>query len=208
MKVAIIDYGMGNLRSIQKALEHVGGTTEITSDPDAIREADGVVLPGVGAFGDAIANLRRSGVVPCMAEAVEQDRLMLGICLGLQLFLSRSEEMGDFEGLDFIPGHVIKFQTTAKVPQIGWNTVHFTRPEHFLVDGIPDNAYFYFVHSYHATLAHPGPNTLGTTTYGGVQYPSMICSDSGQLMATQFHPEKSGRWGLHLLQNFVAALKR
>ncbi|MHA1730593.1 MAG: imidazole glycerol phosphate synthase subunit HisH [Promethearchaeota archaeon] len=207
IRIGIIDYGMGNLRSIQKAIERLGAGTIVSSDVGELKAADAFVLPGVGAFGDAMENLEGSKLVPFLDSIVEGGQLVLGICLGLQLVLSESEEMGLYRGLGYIPGRVVRFQTDEKVPQIGWNNVEFTDEDHFLVRGIPQNTYFYFVHSYHATLERPGENSLGFTEYGGTRYASIVRSDAGNLVATQFHPEKSGKWGLRMLGNFLEHVK-
>jgi glutamine amidotransferase len=202
--IAIIDYGMGNLRSVQKGFERVGFETIVTNDPRKVREASAVVLPGVGAFGAAMERLKRSGLMEEIVRAIEEGKPYLGICLGLQLLLSESEEGGRYEGMNLIEGRVMRFRGKLKVPHMGWNQVRIVKPNP-LLDGIPDNSYFYFVHSYYVV---PEDRSLiaGTTEYG-VEFTSMIWRDN--LFATQFHPEKSQRLGLRILRNFgVLAYER
>ncbi len=201
--MAIIDYGMGNLRSVQKGFERVGFKAIVTDDPRKVREADAIVLPGVGAFGAAMERLRRSGLAEEIVQAIKDGKPYLGICLGLQLLLSESEEGGRFKGLGLIKGRVVRFQTDVKVPHMGWNQVRIVRPNPLLKD-IPDNSYFYFVHSYYVV---PEDKSLiaGTTEYG-VEFTSMVWHDN--LFAVQFHPEKSQRLGLRILKNFGELAKR
>ncbi|HID54970.1 TPA: imidazole glycerol phosphate synthase subunit HisH [Candidatus Poribacteria bacterium] len=195
--IAIIDYGMGNLRSVQKGFERVGFEAIVTDDPSVVRRADAIVLPGVGAFGAAMERLRRSGLAEETIRAIEKGKPYLGICLGLQLLLSESEEGGRFEGMDLIKGRVVRFQTDLKVPHMGWNQVKILKPNP-LLKGIPDNSYFYFVHSYYV-LPDDKSLVAGTTEYG-VEFTSMVWRDN--LFAVQFHPEKSQRLGLRILKNF------
>ena len=148
--IAIIDYGMGNLRSVQKGLERVGTEARIVSTPEAIGEATGLVLPGVGAFGDAMENLENAGLVDAIVKSVSDGVPFLGICLGLQLLFSQSEELGSHRGLDILPGQVIRFPDGQLVPQIGWNQIH-VRQESPLLEGVPDGAFFYFVHSFYVS---------------------------------------------------------
>lgn len=197
--IAIIDYGMGNLRSIQKALEHFGCHAEITQDPRIIAAAERVVLPGVGAFGAAMANLERLNLVEPVKNAALSGKPFLGICLGMQLLLSESEEMGLFKGLDLVPGRVIRFNINKnlKVPHMGWNALKVERPCK-LMQGLEDGARVYFVHSY-----YPVPSTefVAATSDYGTRFCAVIAKDN--IFATQFHPEKSGSVGLRMLANFA-----
>lgn len=202
--IAVIDYGMGNLRSVSKALEKAGGRVLLTSDPDQVRRADKVVLPGVGAFCDAAACLRDSGMADAAVEAIRAGKPFLGICLGLQLLYETSYEDGVYRGLGIIPGEVVRFvgepaRPECKIPQIGWNRVEFTSPAPHLA-GIPSGTYFYFVHSYYGVPTDPGV-VAGRTEYLA-PFASAVWRDN--VFACQFHPEKSQRWGLKLLENFVS----
>ncbi len=203
--IAIVDYGMGNLRSVQKALEQVGACAKIVSTPVEVAVADKVVLPGVGAFGDAMANLRERGLVEPLIEAARSDRPFLGICLGLQLLLDVSYEEGEFEGLGVIPGRVLRFDfsgrpeaTCLKVPHMGWNRVAWTKPCP-LLERLTSPQYFYFVHSYYALPADSSVS-CGLCDYGG-PFTAMVWRNN--LYATQFHPEKSQKAGLSLLEGFA-----
>ena len=196
----IIDYGMGNLRSVEKALEAVGGRPVITSDPNTIRKAERLVLPGVGAFGDAMENLMRSGTDKVIREAVESGKPLLGLCLGLQLLFSESEEFGSHQGLNLIPGNVRRFNEPGlRVPHVGWNQIEGIRPDPLLVN-IPEGSYFYFVHSFFVEPADP-EHVLRCTSYG-----HRFCSiaSRGKVWGAQFHPEKSQDVGKRLLRNFLA----
>lgn len=197
--IAIIDYGMGNLASVQNAFLKVGYPTIITSHPEEILQADKVVLPGVGAFGDAIDNLRRRGIDQTIYEIVARQTPLLGICLGLQLLFSESEENGLHQGLGIIPGRVQRFRLPAdfKVPQIGWNSIE-TEPASRMLAGIPSGSYFYFVHSYY--VVPEDETVVAARTDYGVNFVSAI--EKSSIMAAQFHPEKSSRLGLHILKNF------
>jgi len=198
--IAIIDYGMGNLRSVQKAFEKVGHAAIVTSDPAQVRCASKVVLPGVGAFEDAIAELRRLKLVDPIREAIRSGRPFLGICLGLQLLFDVSYENGRHEGLGVLAGEVVRFQVPAEysVPHMGWNQLAIRRRPPVL-EGIADGSYFYFVHSYY--VVPRDPSVIATET----EYPGPFCSMvwQGNLFATQFHPEKSQADGLRLLKNFA-----
>ncbi len=197
--IAIIDYGIGNLRSVEKALQHVRADVRLTADHGAIRAARGVVLPGVGAFGDCMAHLRAGGFVPVVEACVAGGVPLLGICVGLQLLFEESEEMGRFAGLGFLPGRVRRFRGSLKVPHIGWNQVHSLRPSPLLA-GLPQDSYAYFVHSYYVDPADES-TVVATTDYGG-PYASVV--GRGQLYGVQFHPEKSQDVGLAILRNFAA----
>lgn len=206
--VAVIDYGMGNLRSVAKALEHVapGARVEVTADRERILAADRVFFPGQGAIGDAMAELDRLDLRPVLREAVA-DKPFLGICLGLQILLGHSEEDGGVAGLGVFPGRVRRFPAGMvdagsgmhlKVPHMGWNQVHQTR-EHPLWRGIPQDSRFYFVHSYYVEPTDADV-TMGTTHYG-LRFVSAVGRDN--VFAVQFHPEKSQQAGLRLLENFM-----
>ncbi len=199
--IAIIDYGMGNLRSVQKAFEHIGVSAEITSDANVLARADGAALPGVGAFADCIKNLDETGLVPTIREFVASGRPFLGICLGLQLLFDSSVEGGQYEGLGLLPGQVVSLPRDRKVPHMGWNNLKILRPDP-LFKGLPEEAFVYFVHSYHAAPADPA--ILSATTDYGI--PVTAAVQRGNLYATQFHPEKSGDVGMQILRNFGGLL--
>lgn len=200
--IAIIDYGMGNLKSINKLFHHLNIDSKITSNPDIIKKADGVILPGVGAFGDAMKNLRHRKLDNLIKSLAEEGKPLLGVCLGLQLLFSKGFEMGEYEGLDIIQGKVIKFDINKvdKIPHIGWNNVRFKDKDHFLLQDIPNNTYFYFVHSFYA-IPEDNATILGTTKYGNKEFASIIQKDN--LVATQFHPEKSSKFGIQIYKNFL-----
>jgi glutamine amidotransferase len=196
----IIDYGMGNLRSVEKAIAAVGGRPVISKDPDVIRRSERLVLPGVGAFGDAMENLEKSGIDQAIRQAVAAGTPLLGLCLGLQLLFSESEEFGRHRGLDLIPGKVKLFRTPGlPVPHVGWNQIESARGD-LLLTGIPDGSYFYFVHSYFVAPDHED-DVLCRTDYGGL-FCSIACRD--RVWGAQFHPEKSQEAGRHLLRNYLA----
>jgi len=199
--IAIIDYGMGNLRSVQKAFERMGHEAVVTRDARTIQSAGKVVLPGVGAFPDCIRNLDQYGLIDAVYKTIESGKPFLGICLGLQLLFTESEEFGISKGLNIIKGRVVRFKgpkfATLKVPHMGWNSISIKRRAHTLKD-VPDNSYVYFVHSYHVV---PEDRTViaTTTPYGG-EFISSIWKDN--IFATQFHPEKSQALGLSILKRF------
>lgn len=197
--IAIIDYGMGNLRSVQKGFEHVGSAAKIVSSPDELADASALVLPGVGAFGDAMDNLKQAGLVDPIVKSVSDGVPFLGICLGLQLLFSQSEELGSHRGLDILPGRVRRFPEGQRVPQIGWNQIHVRR-ESPLLEGVPDGAFFYFVHSYYVD-AERDDDVIATTDYE-IDYCSIAGTD--RFFGVQFHPEKSQDAGLRVLKNFAA----
>jgi glutamine amidotransferase len=200
--IRIIDYGMGNLRSVQKAFEKLGIAAEIITQPDQIASADKLVLPGVGAFRDAIHELQRLNLVEPIREYIQQDRPFLGICLGLQLLFDVSFEDGEWKGLGVLRGDVVRFPAMPdlKVPHMGWNTLdRVGQPK--LLDGIPAEASVYFVHSYYVRSADP--SVIAARTDYGIPFTSMVAR--GNLFATQFHPEKSQKVGLKLLENFSAS---
>ena len=200
--IAIIDYEMGNLKSIYKLLRHLDVDSKITSDHNIIKNADGVILPGVGAFGDAMKQLREKNLIHLIKELTQEGKPLLGICLGHHMLFSQSTEMGQHEGLDIIQGNVISFDKmlVGKIPQIGWNNVSFLKDDHFMAQGIPNNSYYYFVHSFYA-IPTDSSIILGTTKYGETDFCSMVCKDN--IITTQFHPEKSGKNGIKIYQNYV-----
>jgi imidazole glycerol-phosphate synthase subunit HisH len=200
--IAIVDYGMGNLRSVQKGFERMGHEAVVTSDAKTILNASKVVLPGVGAFPDCMRNLREYGLIDAVHKTVSSGKPFLGICLGLQLLFTESEEFGISKGLDIIKGKVIRFKgpafDTLKIPHMGWNSLSIKRRPQALAD-VPDNSHFYFVHSFHVVPEDRG--VIATTTDYGFEFVSSIWKDN--IFATQFHPEKSQKVGLQLLRNFV-----
>jgi len=207
--IAIIDYGRGNLGSVEKAFVRVGMPAVVTEDPRVVDEAAAVVLPGDGAFHDAMANLDARGLIAPVRRALDGTRPFLGICLGYQLLFSASEEFGEGRGLDLIPGVVRRFPAGRKVPHMGWNRV-----EHdgslALFHGIPSGAHFYFVHSYYPVFDRSeAPERAGALQSAwcdyGVRFAAAV--QRGRVHATQFHPEKSQRWGLRMLENFAALVK-
>ncbi len=206
-KIVVVDYGMGNLRSVAQALMHVAPEAEVrvSSSPEAIREADRIVLPGQGAMPDCMSSLRESGLLEALLEAA-RNKPLFGVCVGEQMMFDWSEE-GDAHCLSLMPGKVVRFRledqlqpdgSRYKVPQMGWNRVH-QRGAHPMWAGVPDESYFYFVHSYYAVPENPA-HALGETTYGVT-----FCCAAGRdnIFATQFHPEKSAAAGLQLYKNFV-----
>jgi glutamine amidotransferase len=206
--IAIIDYGMGNLRSVQKGFERVGREAVVTSDAKTILSAGKVVLPGVGAFPDCMRNLEERGLIDVVQKSISSGKPFLGICLGLQLLFTEGEEFGVTKGLDIIKGRVVRFSgssfetrnqklETLKVPHMGWNSVSIQRCAPALQD-LPDNSQVYFVHSYH--VVPEDKNVIATTTEYGIEFVSSIWKDN--IIATQFHPEKSQALGLSILKRF------
>jgi len=226
--IAIIDYGMGNLRSVQKGFEKVGYEAVVTNNPQEILFADGVVLPGVGAFKDCMRNLKEGGLIDTIHKVIDDGKPFLGICLGLQLLFTESEEFGIHKGLDIIKGRVVKFSFNTpnselrtpnfKVPHMGWNSINIRgqgvkelrglnpqtlEPSNPFFKDIPDNSYFYFVHSYYV-IPEDG-NVIASTTDYGIGFVSSIWRDN--IFAVQFHPEKSQELGLRMLKNFGGMCK-
>jgi imidazole glycerol-phosphate synthase subunit HisH len=197
--IAIIDYGMGNLRSVQKGFERVGVQAAVTRDAGEILSARGVVLPGVGAFRACMENLNRFGLIETICQVVQQKKPFLGICLGFQLLFSESEEFGRQQGLDLFSGRVVGFHPNngLKVPHMGWNRIEKKKDSPFL-EGVPDGAYVYFVHSYY--VVPENPSIVATTTEYGDPFVSSIATE--HLFACQFHPEKSQEIGLRIIANF------
>lgn len=198
--IAIIDYQMGNLRSVQKGFEKVGHEAAITCDPGQIAQAGKIVLPGVGAFGDAIAELRHRDLIGPITDAIASGKPFLGICLGLQLLFDVSCEGGEHQGLGIVPGKVVRFEVPAeyKVPHMGWNRAQIRKPAPIL-DGIEDGTHFYFVHSYY--VVPDDPEVIAIEADYHRPFCAMIWRDN--IFATQFHPEKSQSHGLRMLKNFA-----
>lgn len=194
--IAIIDYGMGNLRSVQKAFEFLGFEAVVTDDTSVMEKADKLVLPGVGAFGDAIATIRQKGFDKVIYKAVEQKKPFLGICLGMQMVFDKSYEYGEFEGLGLIKGEVKLLPDNVKKPHIGWNNLNI-KMRSPLYEGLPESPYVYFVHSYY--LETDAPVISATTDYGKE---IQVAVQKDNIFALQFHPEKSGDVGLQILKNF------
>jgi glutamine amidotransferase len=193
--IAIVDYGVGNVHSVQRALSHVGAEAKLTSDGDELERADGIVLPGVGAFAPALAKLSENGLGQRIVELANNGKPLLGVCLGYQLLFEESTEHGRHQGLGLLPGDVVEVTSTERLPVIGW--CRMTQSERSpLWEGIEDESYFYFVHSY--TPEH-SRHTIGQT-----EHSPAAAAAKGNVMGTQFHPEKSGADGLRIYQNFVA----
>ncbi|KOX95834.1 MULTISPECIES: imidazole glycerol phosphate synthase subunit HisH [Halorubrum] len=218
VSVALVDYGLGNLRSATRGLERAGASVEITDDPEAFAAADGVVLPGVGAFREGMENA--GPLREALTDHAEAGRPLFGICLGMQMLLTTSEEAdhageGEVTGLDLIPGTNVRFEVDRKVPHMGWNELEVER-DHPIVDGVDgaeesgaaesaggsvDGEHAYFVHSYYA--APDDADAVVATADYGVDFPAVVANDAGNVFGTQFHPEKSGETGLTILRNFV-----
>ena len=201
-EVVVVDYGLGNLRSVTRGLERANAGVTITEDPDEFADADGIVLPGVGAFREGMDNA--GPYRDALAAAADRGQPIFGICLGMQMLLGSSEEAehageGDVEGLNFIPGTNVRFDIDQKVPHMGWNELDVQR-DHPLVEGV-DGEYAYFVHSYYA--APDDEHAVVASTDYGVDFPAVIANEEGTIFGTQFHPEKSGETGLRILRNFV-----
>jgi len=196
--LTIVDYGVGNLRSVYMAFRRLGVAAQVSSDPAELRRATAVVLPGVGAFGDSIANLRALGFEEPLKATIRDGLPFLGICVGLQLLFEVSEELGEHRGLGVIPGRVRRFDEHLVVPHMGWNQIRQCQPSP-LWQGLPDGSYAYFVHSYYGEPSEPGW-TAATTDYG-VSFCSAVAR--GNLFAIQFHPEKSQDTGARILRNFL-----
>ena len=199
LNVAVVDYDAGNTLSVTRALEKVGARVNLTPDPEEVVAADAVVLPGVGAFGDCMRKLRERGMDEACLETYRAGKPFLGVCVGLQVLFERSEESPGVEGLGLLPGEIARFDVEGlKVPHMGWNELEVVRP-HPVLGGLGSEA-FYFVHSYHPQPEEPA-DLLGVTDYGG---PFCAAAGRGNLVAVQFHPEKSSRAGLALYENFLS----
>jgi len=198
--IAIIDYGVGNLQSVMNSLKFIGADAIITSDKNKIADASHIILPGVGAFGSAMENLKKFEFVDLIKDEIQKGKPFLGICLGMQMLLSTSTELGEYKGLDIIKGKVLKFDsnTQDKIPQMGWNSIKIGNSPIF--KDIKDDAMMYFVHSFYVKPEND-EDSAAITNYAGIDYTSAITKDN--IFATQFHPEKSGTVGLKILKNFT-----
>lgn len=197
--ITVIDYGMGNLRSVVKAVEKYTDRVQVSSDPSSIKDSDALIMPGDGAFGMAMQNLEKMGWIEPLLSFIREDGFFLGICLGYQLLFSQSEEFGEYRGLDVIPGRVVRFpESELKVPHMGWNQVELRKDSPFLED-IPSGSYFYFIHTFYPRV-EDSSWIMGETEYG-VRFPCIV--GRGNCIATQFHPEKSHKTGLKIIENFV-----
>jgi len=200
MKVGLIDYGGGNLRSLTRAVESLGHEVNLVSSSEHFSGLTHLLFPGQGAYGDCLDKLNARGLKKPLLEWISEDKPFFGICVGYQLLFSGSEEAADQSGFNLIPGRIVKFQSdTLKIPHMGWNALHIKDSSHAIWAGLPENPYFYFVHSYYSTDVRP-ESVAGTCLYGEEFSASVI---HGNLLATQFHPEKSQQNGLKLIENFL-----
>jgi glutamine amidotransferase len=203
-QVSLLDYGVGNLFNLRRAFEHLGCECTLITDIDAIRSAARLVIPGVGAFGEGIANIEKLGVVSAVREYARSGKPLMGICLGMQLLFDESEELGRWKGLEIIPGSVTRFaQGSWKLPHIAWNSLEHAAHDSWsgtVLDGVPEGALMYFNHSYFVTPVDSRVG-LASTQYAGIRFVSVARKDN--VSACQFHPERSGEWGLKLLSNFA-----
>ncbi len=210
--IVIIDYSLGNLFSVQQAFLHWGVETIVSHDPDDIRAADAIVLPGVGAFAEAMLNLKKYKLDLAIKDSIESGKSFLGICLGMQLLFNTSEEFGKTNGLGIIEGEIKKFKSDQEgykllVPQVGWNQILPTSKDNWkgtVLENVEVNSFMYFVHSYYA-VPKSVENSLSTSVYGGIEYCSAVIKDN--VVATQFHPEKSGEVGLRIYKNWISKIK-
>ena len=202
--IAILDYDAGNIKSVEKAIQYLGETAVVTRDRETILSADGVILPGVGAFGDAMGKLESYGLIAVIKECVALNKPFLGICLGLQLLFERSEESPGVEGLGILKGEIVRLPADSglKIPHIGWNNLKFPKKGR-LFEGVAEDSYVYFVHSYYLKAKGPGIVTA-TAEYGATIHASV---EQGNVFACQYHPEKSSAVGLKMLENFIALTK-
>ncbi|RJQ20837.1 MAG: imidazole glycerol phosphate synthase subunit HisH [Nitrospiraceae bacterium] len=226
--IAIVDYGMGNLRSVEKGFQKVGVDVMVTNKPDVVRDASAVVLPGVGAFRDCMRELTNLELIDAVVDSIKQGKPYLGICLGLQVLFSESEEFGRCRGLDVLRGKVVRFEfgsksqesdkttqdsklktqnsqlSSLKVPHMGWNEINMQKDNNPLFENIPDKSYFYFVHSFY--VAPDDASIISTTTDYGIEFTSSVWKDN--IFAVQFHPEKSQAGGLRMLKNFGEIVRK
>ncbi len=198
MKVVVVDYGAGNLHSVSRAVVNAGTRPLVTSNPSYLDDAEAVIVPGVGAAADTMSNLRRTGFVEPIRDYISSGRPFLGVCMGQQALFDVSEEGGEHKCLGILPGRVVRFANGLKVPHMGWNQVRIVK-HHPIFEGVDDGSYFYFVHSYYPQPTDPDV-VIGETEYG-VNFASVIARDN--IVATQFHPEKSGEAGLRMYANFL-----
>lgn len=201
--ITVIDYGMGNIRSVVKAIELYTDKVRVSNDPASIESSDALIMPGDGAFGRAMEHLHDMGWIKPLKDYIHEDGYFFGICLGYQLLFSSSEEFGSHQGLDVIPGKVVRFphHPALKVPHMGWNNVALAENFAFL-SGLSSGSYFYFIHSYYPIIENP-EWVKGTVNYG-LDFPCIV--GNGNVIATQFHPEKSHRAGLKIIENFVSSV--
>ena len=204
MKIAVIDYEVGNLANVYNAWKRLGEEAVITRDPKIIRDAELIQLPGVGAIRDAVANLDKFDLVPLLQEQVQAGKFFFGVCLGMHALFERDYEGGTYSCLGFLPGEVVPFQTTLKVPHMGWNELEFKQEDHWLKQGLPAHPYVYFVHSYYKSPVDSA-DVIATASYG--QPVPAICGKDN-VLGMQFHPEKSGAVGAQLLQNVLDHVKK
>jgi imidazole glycerol-phosphate synthase subunit HisH len=200
--IAIADYGIGNLGSVTKAFRHAGAEVQLTGDPEVLRRAEALVLPGDGAFGATVGEVERRGLVPVLREAVEKQKPLLGICIGMQILFEESEEHGRFRGLGLLPGRVRRFEGDLPVPHMGWNRLR-ARQAHPILEGIPDGAHVYFVHSYFCDA--PAEVVVASSDYGR-DFAAIVAR--GSVLGVQFHPEKSQEVGLRMVESFVGIVER
>ncbi len=195
--IALIDYGVGNIRNVYRAMTEIGLEVEITREPAVVNEARAIILPGVGAYRDAMDNLQNTGLIPTLEDNIKKGKPLLGICLGMQLLFESSTEGGDYEGLGWLKGRIVRFKPGLKIPHMGWNRLDIVRPDPITAN-LGEDPTVYFVHSYYLETEEP-EMILATAEYG-IAVPALIRKDN--LIGMQFHPEKSGSAGLRLLQNF------
>lgn len=200
--ISIVDYGMGNLRSVQKALEFIGAEAEITDDNDKILNSRGIILPGVGAFPDAMDNIKKLDIDTVLNEAVNEGTPLMGICLGMQLLFDESEEVRNTKGLGFLRGKIKKFNVDLKIPHMGWNNLIIDSDCEILKD-VKEGSYVYFVHSYYAQIQEE--EVLKAHSFYGINTPAVV--SKGNVFGLQFHPEKSGEPGMQMLKNFWELIK-
>lgn len=203
MRIAVIDYEVGNLANVYNAWKRLGEEPQITRDPQVIRDADLIELPGVGAIRDAMANLEKFELIPLLQQQVQAGKFLMGVCLGMQTLFETDYEGGQYRCLGFLPGEIVPFQTSLKVPHMGWNELEFQR-EHWLQAGLSSHPYVYFVHSYYKTPAD-SDDVIAIATYG--QPVPAICAKDN-VLGMQFHPEKSGTVGAQLLKNILEHVKK
>ncbi len=201
-KIAIVDYGMGNLRSVEKAFEFIGAKAKITDNGEEIINSSGVLLPGVGAFPDAMENIKKLGLDKVLKEVVKNGTPLMGICLGMQLLFEESDEVRITEGLGFLKGKIKKFEVDLKIPHMGWNDLIIDKPCEILKD-VEEGSYVYFVHSFYAQIEEEG--VLNAHSFYGIDTPAVV--SKGNVFGLQFHPEKSGEPGMQMLKNFWELIK-
>lgn len=201
-KIAIVDYGMGNLRSVEKAFEFIGAKAKITDNGEEIINSSGILLPGVGAFPDAMENIKKLGLDKVLKEAVKNGTPLMGICLGMQLLFEESDEVRITEGLGFLKGKIKKFEVDLKIPHMGWNDIIIDKPCEILKD-VEEGSYVYFVHSFYGQIEEEG--VLNAHSFYGIDTPAVV--SKGNVFGLQFHPEKSGEPGMQMLKNFWELIK-